>query len=173
MIHRRTPLRLAAFAGFALTVSGCAERHATQYPSLLPRPIESRSDAEPPAAPVAAAEPDPALDKRIADTVASLDGAKKDFAIGAARAEALAKAAQGQPVGSDRWLDAQTALAELDVFRATASAALTDLEDATIARAAEGKPPYPTLEAAREAAQAELDMETAKIETVQASMPSA
>ena len=173
MMHPKTTLRLAAFAGFALTASGCAEQRAMHYPSLLPRPIESRSDAEPPAAPVATAEPDPALDKRIADTVASLDGAKKDFAIGAAKAEALAKAAQGQPVGSDRWLNAQSALAELDVFRATASAALTELEDAAMARAAEGKPPYPALETARAAAQAELDMETAKIGKIQASMPAA
>jgi hypothetical protein len=145
MMQRRTPIRplasLALLAGFTLAATGCAERRGGPYPSLLPRPIESRGDAEP--------------------------------VVAAARAETLTKAAQGQAVGSDRWLDAQTALAELDVFRATTSAALTDLEDATMSRAAEGKPPYPSLEAARATAQAELDRQAAKIGTLQASMPAA
>ncbi|WP_229727004.1 hypothetical protein [Sphingomonas alpina] len=157
-------------AGFTLIATGCAERSKGPYPSLLPRPIESRGDAEPVVAPVAL-EPDPALDRRITEVGATINTAKKDFATAATRAQALAKAAQGQAVGSDRWIEAQTALAELDAFRATSSAALTDLEDATIARAAAGKPPYPSLEAARDAAQAELDLQTKRIETLQASMP--
>ncbi|MGH6615903.1 hypothetical protein [Sphingomonas sp.] len=176
MTQRQTPIRplasLALLAGFTLAATGCAERRGGPYPSLLPRPIESRGDAEPVVAPVAL-EPDPALDRRITEIGATISTAQKDFATAAARAETLTKAAQGQAVGSDRWLDAQTALAELDVFRATTSAALTDLEDATMARAAEGKPPYPSLEAARGAAQAELDMQTAKIGALQASMPAA
>ncbi|MES2059294.1 MAG: hypothetical protein V4564_25355 [Pseudomonadota bacterium] len=180
MTHRQTPARslvrrlarLALLAGSALIVTGCGERSKGPYPSLLPRPIESRSDAEPEIAPVMV-EADSALDKRVAGISATIDSTQKDFAIAATKADSLSKAAQGQPVGSDRWIEAQSALADLDVFRASTVSALSDLDDAAMTRAADGKPPYPSLEAARTATQKELDVQTARIATLQTSLPEA
>ena len=58
--------RLIVLAGLAGgLLAGCSENRA-QFPSLLPRAIETRDDAEPvhiPAPPAA----DPALDARLAD----------------------------------------------------------------------------------------------------------
>lgn len=155
-----------------LLAGACTPTVSTRYPSLLPRAIERRSDAEP-VTPVAVAETDPALNATLVRSRTALDAATKDFATAATRAESLARAARGAAVGSDRWLDAQTALAELDALRAGTSGLVTDLDDVSIARATEGTPPYPALETARTAAQAELDAETAVIARVQASLPEA
>lgn len=156
----------------SLLLAGCAQDTSSTFPSLLPRAIEKRSDAEP-VVEVPVAAPDPALDARIATTQAAMTSGKRDFAMAAARAESATRAARGAAVGSDRWLDAQTALAELDVFRATSSGLVTDLDELLVARAADGKPPYPALDTARAAAQAELDAETAVIGRLQAAMPAA
>ncbi|MEN2785490.1 hypothetical protein ACFOKI_12265 [Sphingomonas qilianensis] len=166
--------RLCAVSGLILgaALGACAQTGTTTYPSLLPRAIETRSDAEPVAV-VAVAEPDPALDALIADKTSALDAGKRAFATAATRADGLARAARGAAVGSDRWLDAQTALAELDSFRAGSSGLVTDLDELLVARAADGKPPYPALQTARDAAQAELEAESARIATLQASMPEA
>ncbi|MEG3086064.1 hypothetical protein [Sphingomonas sp. PB4P5] len=176
MTKFRFSARLLAGASLILLgpamLGACAQTGATRFPSLLPRPIESRSDAEP-VAPVVVAEPDPALDAQIATTMAAVETSTRDFAAAAARAESAARAARGAAVGSDRWLDAQTALADLDVFRADSSALVTGLDDAQIARAVDGKPPYPALETARAAAHAALDAQTARITAVQASLPEA
>lgn len=168
----RKPRCIALLA--LLLAGACTETVSTRYPSLLPRAIERRSDAEPvtPVA-VAVAEPDSALDATLVRSRTALDAARKDFATAATRAENLARAARGAAVGSDRWLDAQTALAELDALRAGTSGLVTDLDDVSIARATGGAPPYPALETARAAAQAELDAETAVIARVQASLPGA
>ena len=130
-----------------LLAGGCAQTSG-RYPSLLPRAIETRNDAEPmPSAPAIVA--DPALDAAIATARAALARTQADFAIQATRAESLAGAARGKPAGSEPWLDAQSALADLDVLRAQSSATLTDIEQLTIDRAAAGQPPYPALEAVR------------------------
>lgn len=155
-----------------LLAGACTQSVSTRYPSLLPRAIERRGDAEP-AATVAVAAPDPALDATLARSLTALKAGRKDFATAAVRAETLARAARGAAVGSDRWLDAQTALAELDALRAGVSGLVTDLDDLSIARAADGKPAYPALDDMRAAAQAELDAETAVIARVQASLPAA
>jgi hypothetical protein len=162
----------AALCTLPLLATACAEQTSGRFPSLLPRAIESRSDAEPMAA-VPVATPDPALDAMIAKTLAAVATTKRDFAATAARTDAAAKRAKGDQVGGERWIEAQTALAELDVFRATSLGLVTDLEEAALARAADGKPPYPTLEAAQASAQAELEAESAHIRQLQASLPEA
>jgi hypothetical protein len=126
-----------------LLASGCTQT-TDRYPSLLPRPIETRSDAEPERpAPVAA--PDPALDAKIAELRPALDGAIKTFRAAAIEAEAKVAVARGVPSGSDAWLSAQTTLAELDAAQADAVAALSAIEAIAINRAADGQPPYPAL----------------------------
>lgn len=156
-----------------LLIGGCVGADTARYPSLLPRPIESRSDAEPTVAPPAPAAADPALDAKLADYAATLAKTDKAFAAAADRAEAAAHAAQGQAVGSDRWLDAQTALAELDTYRSDLSAMLTDVEQLAIDRAAAGEPDYPGVQALRDKVKASFDAESARIAAIQASLPAA
>ena len=88
-------------------------------------------------------------------------------------AEAAARAAQGQAVGSDHWLDAQTALAELDTYRSDLSAMLTDVEQLAIDRAAAGEPDYPGVEQLRDRVKAAFDAESARIGAIQAMLPAA
>jgi len=168
-----TPTARFLLAGsILLAASACAERRATSYPSLLPRPIESRSDAEPVVtAPVA--EPDPALDLVIATKLAAVETSRRDFAIAATRAESLARTAKGDVVGGSRWIEAQTALAELDIFHAQSLSVVTDLEEAELTRATDGKPPYPALEQAHAKAQTELEAQTATVARLQGLLPQA
>lgn len=150
---------------------GCAEQVTTRYPSLLPRPNEATSIAEPESAPPAAAVADPALDAKLATIKATLDESATAFAPAAERAEQAAAAAKGMPAGSEGWITAQSALAELDGYRATTSAALTDIEDLAIARATAGQPDYPGIESLRAAANAQIEAQSARITAIQASLP--
>lgn len=153
-------------------LAGCAGDAGT-YPSLAPRPIEKLGFAEPEApAPVAAA-PDPALDTAIAAIAERLDTVTAGFGGDAAKAEAGARRAKGQPVGSDAWLDAQSALAGLDDWRAQASAIVTDVDQLASDRAATLAPDYPALAPLRARAQDEADRQGATIARLQASLPAA
>jgi hypothetical protein len=154
----------------ALFATGCAEHVTANYPSLLPRPIESRSDEEPVVTPDTAT-PDSALESRLAEFKASIGRVAAAFAPAADRAERAARAAKGDSAGTERWVGAQTALAELDGYRADTSAILTDLEQLAIARAADVKPSYPALEAVRATAEAQLAAQTARIAAIQAMLP--
>ncbi|MBX9860435.1 MAG: hypothetical protein K2Y20_12730 [Sphingomonas sp.] len=145
-------------------LASCAQP-SSRFPSLLPRAIETRDDSEPmPASPPIVA--DPVLDARLTTALAALAKTRADFETQAARAEKLVKAAQGKPAGSEAWLDAQSALADLDVLRVQSSSTLTDLERDAIDRAAEGHPSYPALEAARAQATTQHDDEGVIIETL-------
>jgi hypothetical protein len=156
-----------------LLTGGCAGADSTRYPSLLPRAIETRSDAEPAVAPPAAVVADPAIDAKLASYATSLAKTDRAFTPAADRAEAAARVAQGGAVGSDHWLDAQTALAELDTYRSDLSALLTDIEQLAIDRAAAGQPDYPGLEELRVKVKASSDAESARIAAIQAMLPAA
>jgi len=163
------PLPLACLA---LLAAGCAAQTSTRYPSLLPRPIESRSDAEPAVEPQVAA-PDTALDRQLGGFKSTLAETASAFAPAADRAEQTARDAKGDPAGSERWITAQTALAELDGYRAQTSATLSDLEQLAIARGAAGQPEYPALESLRTMAETQLAAETRRIAAIQATLPEA
>ena len=163
-------IRYAAPA-FALLAAGCADQAGGRFPSLLPRPIETASMTEPePVAPVVT--PDPALDAKAAAATKSIAATHDAFAAAVAKAAPLVAAAQGAAAGSDAWLNAQTALAQLDTYRADSSALVADLEQAAIDRGTSGAPPYPALDAAHDAAQAEFDAEAATIGELAAKLPS-
>lgn len=164
--------RLLPLACFAL-LSGCAERAASRYPSLLPRPIESTSVTEPETPPVAPATPDAPTDAKLVTLKTALDESQSAFGPAADRAEQAAIAAKGQPAGSELWITAQSALAELDGYRATTSATLTDIEDLAIARATAGQPDYPGIETLRAAAEVQLKAQSTRIATIQAMLPEA
>jgi hypothetical protein len=171
MTHPLLPARHAAFA-LALTaiLGGCAAQSATRYPSLLPRAIESRSDAEP-EVPIALAEPEPSTDATLAALRKTLDDTVAHFAPAAVKATHLADAAKGQAAGSESWIAAQTALADLDGYRATTSATLTDVDTLASARAADGKPDYPALTSFHAKVQAAFDAQTAQIAAISAKLP--
>ncbi|KQM41243.1 hypothetical protein [Sphingomonas sp. Leaf10] len=131
---------------FAALLSACAAPRG-DYPSLLPRPIEKISLAEP-VHPVPVSKPEPALDGKIAAATTAASAATRSFDAAVARARPLVRAAAGKAEGSEPWLNAQVALAELDVARTAIDTPLADLERLGIDRAAAGSPPYPALDAA-------------------------
>ena len=165
--------RLIPLACATLFMGGCAEDSAEHYPSLLPRPIESRSNAEPVAPPSAVATPDAPTDAKLAALRTTLSDSATAFAPAADRAEQAAKAAKGAAAGSEAWITAETVLAELDGYRATTSATLTDIEEMAIDRAAAIQPAYPGIEALRTAADAQLTAQSARIAAIQAMLPEA
>ncbi|MEG3178467.1 hypothetical protein U1872_19680 [Sphingomonas sp. RB3P16] len=152
-------------------LAGCAAQTATRFPSLLPRAIETRSDAEPEVA-IAIAEPEPSTDATVAELHATLAKTSTAFAGAATTAERLASAARGAAAGSERWIAAQTALAELDGYRATTSATLSEIDTLALTRAADAKPDYPAITALHATAQAAFDAQTATIGAIAAQLPS-
>lgn len=117
------------------------------YPSLLPRPIEGRSDAEP-VRPDPVVTPDPALDKQVAEQRAAGQALTRRFNVAAAEAETRVAVARGLAVGSEPWVRAQTALADLAPIRGEMAAIVSGLEEIAIARASAGEPAYPALDSA-------------------------
>lgn len=161
-------MRLIFFT-LVLPLAACA-RDDTAYPSLSPRAVERLGldePASPAPGPVAA---DASLDLEVAAASARLDKAAGEFARALARAQAAARPARGAPAGSEPWITAQTALAELDALRAGTSEIVADLERLAIDRAAALAPDYPALERERTRAKAELDGEAAEIQRIGAGL---
>lgn len=165
----RLPVLVVAAAAM---LAGCA-REESKYPSLAPRPIEKLNFAEPEAPPPAPVAADPALDASIAAIAKRLDTVTAGFAGDSAKATTAARAAKGKPVGSDSWLEAQSALAGLDDWRAQASAIVTDLDQLASDRAAGLAPAYPSIGPLRDRAQAETDREGDAIRQLQDALPAA
>lgn len=161
--------RLFIAAAPAVLLAGCAAMDEG-YPSLAPRPVEKTSFAEPAAPPPAPAAPDPALDARLAEAVRARTAAVRDFDAAATRAEARARAARGAAVGSEAWIAAQTALAELDSLRAAHQEATGALEDMAAQRAQALQPAYPTLEEALVAARADAAAQSRRIDAITATL---
>jgi hypothetical protein len=152
----------------ATGLAGCTET-GSHYPSLLPRAIESQSLAEP-ERPAPVATPDAALDTRIAALVAELDKAGKDFTAVAQDAEARIAVARGLPQGSDGWLDAQAAMAQVDAARAAVASTLAELEQMAIDRGAGGQVLYPALDAAIAKASALAEAQAARNASLEAAL---
>ena len=153
--------RLPALLIFA-ALPACT-REEGSYPSLSPRPVEKLGFEEPMATPPSPVRVDPALDLEVAAGSARLEKAASDFARAADRAQAAATRARGAATGTEAWIEAQTALAELDGLRAETSEVLSDLERLAIDRAATLAPDYPALQEALERARTELQREDATI----------
>ncbi|MBB5713780.1 hypothetical protein [Sphingomonas aerophila] len=163
------PLLLAAIA---LSLTGCAHEGGS-FPSLAPRAAEKQGFAEPAPRPVPTATPDPALDARVVSLDANLSAIARGAAADQALAERLATAARGRPVGSDAWLDAQSALARLDDWRAQVSSLASDVEELGAERAATLAPGYPALDALTARVSAEATRQGEVIERLSAQLPSA
>jgi hypothetical protein len=152
-------------------IAGCKAPRDDGYPSLLPRPIEKRGFADPAPRPEPVATPDVALDGEVARAKAALRKAGAAFAGKAGEAERLAARAKGAAAGSEPWIAAQVALAELDTLRGGTAGALADIEKLAIDRAAAGKPPYPSLETLLADARAQNQREVERVSQIEGSMP--
>lgn len=173
MTHPSLPARRAITAlTLALFAAGCAAQTSTRYPSLLPRAIETRSDAEPEVA-IAIAEPEPTTDAELGDLRKQLDAAVAAFNPAADTADRLTRAAKGDAVGGERWIAAQVALGSLDGLRATTSSLVSDVDALALARSADGKPEYRALTTLHADAQAALDAQAARIADIGARLPGA
>lgn len=142
----RSQFLLAALALPLGTLAACTTAN-DGFPSLLPRPIESRDDGEP-VRPDPVVVPDAALDARIARKREAAAAAAKRFQAAAITAETRVAIARGMAVGSEPWVAAQSALAELDTIRGETVELVTELEQEAAARAQAGTPGYPALDAA-------------------------
>jgi hypothetical protein len=165
MIGRRSlaPFLLTA----VLLATACTEARGV-YPSLALRPIESRSDAEPVAPPPGPVAADPALDTQIATAMAAVDKAHAAYATAADKAESAAGKPGSQLVGSDSWVGAQAALADLDAQRSETLTASSSLEQLITGRGVAGEPPYPPLDDAYAKAQAVADAEVKRTAAIKA-----
>ena len=153
----------------ALILTGCASQ-VSNAPSLLPRAIESRSDAEPvvTAGPIVA---DPALDAELARRVADFDAAARAYdAVVPAIERQLARSTTARE-GTDAWLAGQAAIGELGQARSAIDTAFAQIEQLAITRGAAGEPPYPALDAALVAAQARFEASAATDARLRAMLP--
>jgi hypothetical protein len=139
-------MRYLALLALPLALSACSTA-GDGYPSLLPRPIESR-DAGEVVRPDAVATPDATLDSRIAEQLAAAERIATRFRSLAMETESRVAVARGVPPGSDSWLAAQTALADLNRTRGETVEIVTALEESAAARLQAGTPAYPALDAA-------------------------
>lgn len=161
----------AAFAAplLLLVLSACSGQNGF-YPSLAPRPIERQPDVIPEKT-APAATPDAELDSTLAGIDKDLKNAADAFTPAAEKARSLVDAAATAGVGSEAWLDAQTALADLDGDRAQSTAALARLDELAIARAKALQPAYPTLQALHDRGEAQVASESATIAELQRQLP--
>ncbi len=139
-------MRYPLFLALPLALCACSASRDT-YPSLLPRPVESRdmgdvlrADPVPP--------PDAALDSRIADQALAAERIATRFRALALEAESRVAIARGVAPGSETWLAAHMTLADLNRTRGETVAILTALEQTAAARLQAGTPAYPALDAA-------------------------
>lgn len=165
--HKGVGMRLPILLALVPLV-GCTDS-ADRYPSLLPRAAETQSLAEP-ERPVAVATPDASLDARIASLTAALNSNAQRFTTAAQEAEAKVAVARGVKVGSEAWLDAQSALSVLGSFRAPTQNALAELEGLAIERGRAGQVPYPALEAAIAEANAAAEVQNSRIEALESAI---
>lgn len=113
-------------AGLLLS-AGCATDDGA-YPSLAPRPIEGRSDAEPAASVPEAAPADATLKERLTTTIADARKGEADFEAALPAAQRAATAARNAAVSSEAWVAAQTQLSVLDAARAPTARAMTQVD---------------------------------------------
>ncbi|MBY8821812.1 hypothetical protein [Sphingomonas colocasiae] len=98
------------------------------FPSLAPRPVEQRSDAEPAPPAIAPAPADPALAAQLAKILADARKGESDFAAALPAAERAVSAARGTGPSSDAWITAQSQLSALDSARAPTAGAMTEID---------------------------------------------
>jgi hypothetical protein len=110
-----------------LALAACTAPNG-DFPSLAPRPVEQRSDAEPVQPPAAAVPADSALTAQLAKILADARKGEADFAAALPAAERAVSAARGASPASEAWIAAQTQLSGLDATRAPTASAMTEID---------------------------------------------
>lgn len=110
-----------------LALAACAAPSG-DFPSLAPRPVEQRSDAEPAPPPVTTAPADPALAAQLTRILTDARKGESDFAAALPAAERAVSAARGASSASEAWIAAQTQLSGLDATRAPTASAMTEID---------------------------------------------
>lgn len=149
-----------------LLIAGCSA--PASYPSLLPRAAESQSLEEPAASPPEPSAPDPAVEAKIAAAMRTLEERTTAFDGASSRAERLVTAARGSAAGSEAWLDAHVALAELDALRSATSEIAVTLDDLASERALSLAPDYEPLTNAADRVRAAVASQAERIAAMQA-----
>lgn len=153
----------------AFAASACL-RDDSQTPSLAMRPQEKLGFGEPEVTP-AVAVPDPALDAQAAAVGARLATIRAGFDRAAGAAARAAGRPGARTVGSEPWLEAQSALAETDDWRAQANALASEIDALSGARATALQPPYPALAEAAGAIRTESERQAAEADLLAALLP--
>lgn len=132
MSSNRSYQRFAALASLgAIVLSGCAAKDAA-YPSLAIRPAEraqgSFEDVPKAQPPLTRAPLSVDAINRLAQLQAEAARAHRAFLKAAPGTSRLVSAASGAAIASDRWANAQVALADLESSRSQAAVPLGDLD---------------------------------------------
>lgn len=164
----RSLIFLPLAGGVAL--GGCAAEQ-TRYPSLMPRPAERGSFAEPVVAAPAPVVVDPALDARLRELAARLETVKRGFDADAGRARTAVAAPGARTVGGEAWLSAQATVATLDDWRSQATGLASEVETLAGERLGTAGAAYPALDALQARAGAEAEREATAIAQLGATLP--
>lgn len=137
----RTVLSLLVMSAF---LAACSTTPSDRYPSLAIRDIErvygSNWAVAPEPPPSVPAILSPELAERLAQFRAAAVKAHAEFLQAAPRVEVLVIAAENAELASERWVDAQVGIADLEASRSRAMIALADLDALQIAAELEGGP---------------------------------
>lgn len=109
-------------------LGACTAADDGDFPSLLPRAIETRVDAVAEVPLPAPAPATPAQTAALAELLADAREGQEEFAQALPAAERAVRAARGSAPSSEAWVEAQTALSGLDAARAPTAAALVELD---------------------------------------------
>ena len=127
-IFRVAPLFLAA------SVAGCAGNQG-DFPSLLPRPVEQRSEEVETPEPPAPAAADSAFAAQLAELLQQARAGDSAFNAALPAAERAVNAARQAAPASEPWVEAQRLISILDSARSPTSTALASLDELLVARA--------------------------------------
>lgn len=111
---------------FAL--AACADGGEADFPSLAPRPIESRPEAVATPAPPPPLAANASQAAELSTLLAQAREGEEDFAEALPGTERSVTAARGSATSSEAWVAAQAALSGLDAARAPTAAALAELD---------------------------------------------
>jgi len=110
-----------------LAATACTKAEVN-YPSLAPRPVESRSEEEESAPLPLPAPADAATAARIDALLADARRGEADFARLLPEAERAIGAARGKAADSEAWIAGQQMLSALDAARTPTAAAMTAID---------------------------------------------
>jgi hypothetical protein len=127
----RQAMKSLAFTSICILASGCTA--PANPPSLLPRAIETRSDAE--AAPSAITVPNeisPALSAELNALLIDARAGDADFAKAQSAGNAALVSGKSASAGSEAWIAAQLVLSALQVARQRSANALAKIDTIAI-----------------------------------------